>query len=119
MDTRRIQDELARFAADRAWEQFHSPKNLAMAIAGEAGELVAQFQWLTEEDSRNLKVNSMKLARVRDEMADVFIYLARLADVLEIDMEKIVYDKMVNNEARYPISLSKGNATKYSERNDP
>ena len=116
MDIQRIQAELARFAVEREWEQFHSPKNLTMALAGEAGELVALFQWLTEDESRNVTTNPTKLARIREEMADVFIYLARLADVLGVDMEQIVSDKMADNANRYPVTLSKGNAIKYSER---
>jgi len=118
MDIQRIQAELARFAVEREWEQFHSPKNLTMALAGEAGELLALFQWLTEDESRNITTNPTKLARIREEMADVFIYLARLADVLRVDMEQIVCDKMADNANRYPVTLAKGNAIKYSERDD-
>lgn len=116
MDIRRIQAELSLFAAEREWERFHSPKNLTMALAGEAGELVALFQWLTEEESRNVTANPLRFARIREEMADVFIYLVRLADVLSVDVEQIVYDKMADNANRYPAELSKGNAIKYSER---
>ena len=119
MDIRKIQTDLARFAVARDWEQFHSPKNLTMALAGEAGELVALFQWLSEDESRNIAANSLKLARIREEMADVFIYLARLAYVLKVDIEQTVIDKMADNVKRYPVELSKGNAVKYSERNDP
>jgi dCTP diphosphatase len=116
MDVARIQADLARFAAEREWERFHSPKNLAMAVAGEAGELVSLFQWLSEDESRNIESGSLKLARIREEMADVFIYLLRLADLLKLDVDLIVDAKMADNEKRYPVALSKGNAIKYSER---
>lgn len=89
-----------------------------MALAGEAGELVALFQWLSEDESRNIAADSPKLARIREEMADVFIYLARLADVLNVDIEHMVNDKIEDNVKRYPVELSKGNAIKYSERSD-
>lgn len=119
MDIRRIQGELATFATERDWEQFHSPKNLTMALAGEAGELVALFQWLTEDESRNVSADPAKLTRIQEEMADVFIYLARLADVLRVDIEQIVSDKMADNAKRYPVGLSKGNAIKYSDLGCP
>jgi NTP pyrophosphatase (non-canonical NTP hydrolase) len=118
MDIARIQSELARFAQERDWEQFHSPKNIVMALAGEIGELVSLFQWLTEDESRKIEKDSRKSARIREEVADVFIYLLRLADLLKINVEEIVRDKMVDNARRYPIALSKGNAIKFSER-DP
>ena len=116
MDVARIQAELARFAEEREWKRFHSPKNLVMALAGEVGELVSLFQWLSEDESRNLETGSPKLARVHEEMADVFIYVLRLADILNVNIEQIVNAKMADNAKRYPIALSKGNATKYSER---
>jgi NTP pyrophosphatase (non-canonical NTP hydrolase) len=116
MDIQRIQSELAKFAAERDWEQFHSPKNLVMAVAGETGELVALFQWLTEIESLNIAADPLKLARIQEEMADVFIYLIRLAHVLNLDIEKIVADKIAENAKRYPIEISKGNAIRYSER---
>jgi len=118
MDIQKIQADLAQFAAERDWDKFHSPKNLTMALAGEAGELVALFQWMSEDESANIPANSHKHARIREEMADVFIYLAQLAYVLDVDIEQTVNDKIADNVKRYPIELSKGNALKYTERND-
>lgn len=89
------------FATKRDWEKFHTPKNLAMAIAGEAGELVAEFQWLTPEESNRSELSSEKLRDIRLEMADVQIYLLRLADVLGIDITEAVREKMELNQARF------------------
>ena len=94
---RKIRD----FATDRDWEKFHTPKNLAMAIAGEAGELVAEFQWLTSEESLLGELSPEKLREIRLEMADVQIYLLRLADVLQIDIPGAVLEKMKINEERF------------------
>lgn len=97
-------DALARrlreFSAARQWERYHSPKNLAMALAGETGELVAELQWLTEDQSR--APDAERLQRIRDEAADVFIYLARLADALGIDLIDAAHAKMNRNEQRFP-----------------
>lgn len=97
-------DALARrlreFSAARQWERYHSPKNLAMALAGETGELVAELQWLTEDQSR--APDAERLQRIRDEAADVFIYLARLADALGIDLIDAAHAKMDRNEQRFP-----------------
>lgn len=116
MDIKLVQSRLARFAAERDWEKYHSPKNLAMALTGEAGELAEIFQWLTEEESRQLRNSPKDLAHVQEEIADIFIYLARLTDVLGIDLEQGVHDKMEENARKYPVRLSKGNATKYTRR---
>ncbi len=99
-----IQDliaEIRAFADARNWEQFHSPKNLSMAIAGEAGELVAEFQWLTEVQSKLESLSAEKLADVELEIADVAIYLLRLADVLNVDLSEAIRKKLAINEARF------------------
>jgi NTP pyrophosphatase (non-canonical NTP hydrolase) len=93
--------KIRAFATDRDWEKFHTPKNLAMAIAGEAGELVAEFQWLTSEESLLGELSPEKLREIRLEMADVQIYLLRLADVLQIDISRAVLEKMKINESRF------------------
>ena len=111
-----IQKKLRKFAEERDWDQFHSPKNLSMGLAAEAAELLEIFQWLTEEQSKEIVKNDKEMALVREEVADVFIYLARLADKLGIDIEKEVRVKMKLNEKKYPVELSKGNATKYNRR---
>ncbi len=92
---------LRQFAADRQWEPFHTPKNLAMAIAGEAGELLAELQWLTPAESASLTPDQRKA--VAAEMADVLIYLCRLADVLGIDLLDAAHAKVAVNAERFPI----------------
>ncbi|OOG22773.1 nucleotide pyrophosphohydrolase [Thioalkalivibrio denitrificans] len=104
---------LRQFARDRDWEQFHSPKNMAMALIGEAGELIEHFQWLTEEQSYRLPPD--KLEAVRLEMADILIYLIRLSDRLDIDLMAAVEDKIVLNERKYPVERVRGSAKKYNE----
>ncbi len=111
-----IQKLLRRFAEEREWDQFHSPKNLSMGLAAEAAELLEIFQWLTEEQSIAIAKNEKEMDHVREEVADVFIYLARLSDKLGIDIEAEVKKKMKLNEKKYPVELSKGNATKYNRR---
>jgi NTP pyrophosphatase (non-canonical NTP hydrolase) len=93
--------EIKKFADARDWEQFHTPKNLSMAVAGEAGELVAEFQWLTAEQSSRSNMSSEKLQDVELEIADVAIYLIRLADVLDIDISEVVRKKLAINESRF------------------
>jgi len=110
MSLESITERTRVFAAERDWEQFHTPKNLAMALAGEAGELVAEFQWLTPAESANL--NLEQRAAVTEELADVLIYLCRLADVAEIDLEQAALDKLAANSQRYSIEVAKGNALK-------
>lgn len=93
--------EIRNFADARDWEQFHTPKNLSMAVAGEAGELVAEFQWLTAEQSMRSNMSAEKLKDVELEIADVAIYLIRLADVLGIDVAEVVRKKLAINESRF------------------
>jgi|SRR5882672_6979318 len=108
-----LRDALREFAAQRDWDQFHSPKNLAMALAVEAAELLERFQWVTEEESRNLPPE--KLEQVRQEMADVLNYLVRLADKLDVNLLEAARDKIKLNEQKYPVDKSHGSAKKYSE----
>ena len=110
---RPLQQRLAAFAAARDWEQFHSPKNLAMALSVEAAELVEEFQWLTEAESKAL--DAERRERVRLELADVFIYLLRLADRLDIDLMRAADDKIAQNERKYPADKVRGDARKYTE----
>lgn len=93
--------EIKKFADARDWEQFHTPKNLSMAVAGEAGELVAEFQWLTAEQSMRSNMSADKLKDVELEIADVAIYLIRLADVLGVDVAEVVRKKIAINESRF------------------
>jgi len=96
-----LKAEIRTFADARNWEQFHTPKNLSMAVAGEAGELVAEFQWLTADESRRSSLSSAKLSAIELEIADVAIYLIRLADVLEVDIASVVRRKLAINESRF------------------
>ena len=93
--------EIKAFAVSRDWEQFHTPKNLAMAIAGEAGELVAEFQWLKDEESVRKALSAEKFSDIELEVADVAIYLLRLSDVLGIDLAQAIRKKMEINQARF------------------
>ena len=104
---------LREFVAERDWDQFHSPKNLAMALVGEAGELAAEFQWMTEEQSK--APDAAQMERIRAEAADVLNYLVRLADKLDIDLIAAAHDKMDANARRYPADKVRGSSKKYSE----
>ncbi len=104
---------LRRFAADRDWEQFHTPKNLATALVAEAGELAAEFQWLTAAQSA--APEPAQLERIRAEAADVLIYLVRLADKLGFDLAAAATAKIDVNEKRYPADKVRGSSRKYSE----
>jgi len=108
-----LRDELRRFAADRDWDQFHSPKNLASALAVEAAELLEPFQWLTEEQSRQLTPEQAEA--VRKEAADVLIYLVRLADKLDVDLIAAARYKIAENASKYPVEKAKGSIRKYSD----
>ncbi len=104
---------LSAFARERDWEQFHSPKNLAMAIAAEAGELLEHFQWLTEAESRELPAPQRDRAAL--EMADVLLYLVRLADQLRIDLVAAAHRKIDLNAEKYPRERSRGHSRKYTD----
>ena len=108
-----LADRLREFAVERDWQQFHSPKNLAMALVGEAGELAAEFQWLTEAQSK--APDAAQLTRMRSECADVFNYLVRLADTLGIDLIAAANDKIDDNARRYPVDKVRGSSKKYTE----
>jgi dCTP diphosphatase len=113
MNIKEIQDKLAKFAKERDWNQFHSPKNLVMALTSEVGELNELFQWLSEKESENLDNDEVK-----QEIADIFIYLLRLCDKLGIDIEEATKEKIEINAKKYPIDLAKGNAIKYNKRDE-
>jgi NTP pyrophosphatase (non-canonical NTP hydrolase) len=104
--------EVRRFAEERDWGQFHTPKNLAMALAGEVGELVAEFQWLTPEESAAVMADESASDRVRAEIGDVMVYLTRLADVLGIDLVAAAHDKLAVSAHKYPVEGSRGSARK-------
>ena len=108
-----LRDELRKFADERDWDQYHSPKNLASALAVEAAELLERFQWLTEDQSRRLPPD--ELAKVREEMADVLNYLVRLADKLDVNLLEAARDKIKLNALKYPVEKARGSVKKYSE----
>jgi hypothetical protein len=96
-----LKSEIRAFADARDWEIFHTPKNLSMAVAGEAGELVSEFQWLTAEESQRDKLSEEKMNDIKLEIADVALYLFRLADVLDVDLAEVMREKMRINETRF------------------
>ena len=112
-DLNQLQAYLRQFAKDRDWDQFHSPKNLSMALSVEVSELLENFQWLTEEQSYTL--DQQQRAAVADEIADVQMYLARLADKLDINIGEAIEQKINKNEAKYPAELVKGSSKKYTQ----
>jgi NTP pyrophosphatase (non-canonical NTP hydrolase) len=104
---------LRRFADERDWEQFHAPKNLAAALSVEAAELLEHFQWMTEDASRELPPET--LAQVGEEMADVLLYLVRLADKLDVDLVQAARRKMQLNAQKYPVERARGSSRKYTQ----
>lgn len=110
---------LRQFTEERDWHKFHSPKNLVMALSGEVGELTEIFQWMSEADSLSAATSPKTSQAVRDELADVALYLVRLADVLGVDLNAAVSSKLASNAAKYPIELSKGVSTKYDQLPKP
>lgn len=112
-DLESLRNELRNFAADRDWDQFHSPKNLASALAVEAAELLEKFQWLTESQSQQLP--PVALEGVKEEVADVLLYLIRLSDKLGIDLIAAAKAKIAVNATKYPVEKAHGNSKKYTE----
>jgi NTP pyrophosphatase (non-canonical NTP hydrolase) len=108
-----LRDALRVFAGEREWGTFHSPKNLAMALSAEAGELIEVFQWLTEDESRHLEPAALDAAR--DELADVLLYLVRLADTLDVDLIDAARRKLAANAVKYPVDKARGSRRKYDE----
>lgn len=115
LDIEKITNELTTFAVDRDWDQFHSVKNLSMALCVEAAELLEISQWLTEEQSNQIKNDAKLKAKMEDEVADVFVYLLRITNKTGIDLESAVLNKLKKNAEKYPVDLSKGNSKKYTD----
>ncbi len=112
-EMQKLVEKLRTFAKERDWEQFHSPKNLAMALSVEVSEIVELFQWLTEEESYNLSPE--KLQRLKEEIGDVVIYLTKLSDKFGIDPVEAAINKIEINEKKYPAEMVRGKAKKYNE----
>ena len=112
-DLRELRDALRHFAVERDWDRFHSPKNLAMALSVEAAELLEHFQWISDEQSRELPGKAV--AEVSAELADVFLYLLQLSDKLGIDLVHAAEQKLLVNASKYPVDRSRGHSRKYTE----
>jgi len=115
IDTTELAKALETFATERDWVQFHSPKNLVMALTGEVGELNELFQWLTEQQSIDLANDPERKQRVGEELADVLFYLVRVASVMGVDLNQAAVEKLALNAKKYPADKSRGSNKKYSE----
>jgi NTP pyrophosphatase (non-canonical NTP hydrolase) len=112
-DLTELRDRIRAFVRERDWEQFHNPKNLAMALAVEAAELMEQFQWLTPDESA--VPDDERRQRIEDELADVLVYLVRMADRLDVDLLAAGSRKLEHNARKYPADQVRGQARKYDE----
>ncbi len=110
-----IKTRVLAFARERDWEQFHAPKNLSMALAAEAGELMEHFLWATSEDSRTIAHDAAKRRKIEEELADVVIYALEFANMTGIDVAAVIETKMAANAAKYPVEKAKGRSEKYTE----
>lgn len=119
MTLQELQEQLRHFAQERDWEQFHDPKNLSMALAGEIGELLEIFQWLSPEQSAAVMADPVQAEAVRHELADVFAYLLRLTDVLQVDLAAALRTKIELNALRYPADQARGRSDKYHTYDPP
>lgn len=115
IDTHRLASALQRFADDRDWQQFHSPKNLLLALTGETGELCEIFQWMSEADAKDAAKRPETAQAVKDELADVLMYLVRLSTVLGVDLNEAVTNKLALNGQKYPIEKAKSTSKKYDQ----
>lgn len=110
-----LNSKINQFVSNRNWDQFHSPKNLSMALAGEVGELIEIFQWISEKESSLEELSELNYQRAKEELADIFIYTLRLSEKLEVDIVAASEEKLELNKDKYPIELSKGISTKYNQ----
>jgi len=110
-----LNSTVSKFIEERDWDQFHSIKNLSMALSVETSELVEIFQWMKEEDSNLVKSNPKLKAKVEEEISDIFIYLMRIALKSDVDIEMSVLAKIQKNAEKYPVEKAKGNSQKYTE----
>lgn len=115
MDLHDVQQRLRAFTEERDWAQFHSPRNLALALVGEVGELAELLQWRTDAEVHALVQEAAGREAMADELADVFTYVLELADVLGIDLDEAVHAKITKNAAKYPVELAHGSNKKYTE----
>lgn len=115
IDLELLQNKIEHFVEERDWDQFHSLKNLSMALCRESSELMEIFQWMTEEQSNKVKNDSHLMDKLEDEVADVFIYLLRMVSKTGMNLENAIDKKMKKNAEKYPVHLSKGNSKKYDQ----
>ncbi|AZE10770.1 nucleotide pyrophosphohydrolase [Pseudomonas chlororaphis] len=115
LDITRLAAALQRFADDRDWQQFHSPKNLLLALTGETGELCEIFQWMSEADAMDAAKRPETAQAVKDELADVLMYLVRLSTVLGVDLNEAVTSKLALNGQKYPVDKAKSTSKKYDQ----
>lgn len=115
IDLKNLVQDINAFVEERDWDQFHSIKNLASALSVESSELLEIVQWLTEEQSNRIAEDPKLMGKLEDEVADVFVYLLRIAHKTNMDLEGVVRRKMQKNAAKYPVEKSKGRVTKYTE----
>ncbi|HCF3941878.1 nucleotide pyrophosphohydrolase [Pseudomonas aeruginosa] len=115
VDVGQLAAALERFAAERNWAQFHSPKNLVMALTGEVGELSEIFQWMDEEQSKDAARHPDTAQAVQDELADVLMYLVRLASVLGVDLDAAARQKLEQNSRKYPVEKARNSSKKYDQ----
>ena len=115
LDLAKLETEINQFVRERNWEQFHSIKNLSIALSVEASELLEIFQWMTEAQSNEIKNDDNKMSKVKAEIADVLIYLIRISSLLEINLEKAALEKIAHNIEKYPASKVFGSSKKYDE----
>ncbi|MCM2351257.1 MAG: nucleotide pyrophosphohydrolase [Bacteriovoracaceae bacterium] len=115
IDLQKLNQDIEHFVSEREWDQFHSVKNLSMALSVESSELLEIFQWMSEEDSNHIKNNSQVMGKIEDEVADIFVYLLRIISKTDIDLEQVVRNKMRKNAQKYPVEKSRGNSKKYNE----
>ena len=108
MDLEKLNGEIDTFVEERQWEQYHTPKNLVMALSGEVGELNECFQWLNDDAIEAVKKSADKLIPIEHEIADIFIYLVRLANKMGINIEEAIYKKMALNKLKYPVESNQG-----------
>jgi NTP pyrophosphatase (non-canonical NTP hydrolase) len=115
LDLSAITEFQRKFAEERNWNQFHTPKNLAAALSVEAAELMEIFQWLTPEESAEVKNDPANKTKAAAELADILYYTIRIADIMDVQLDEVFWEKMRENAAKYPVELAKGNAKKYNE----
>jgi dCTP diphosphatase len=118
MDVERFQKSIKQFVVDREWQRYHTPKNVAIALSVEVSELLEHFQWMEELSADEIREDTDVFERIKEEFADSMIYLLRFADLMGIDIEQSVAEKIKKNKQKYPIETEKGTFVKYSHRKE-